>query len=207
MFTLVNGASYLGNLDENKKMKKNNIQELTEALLLELGEDPNREGLIKTPERVAKAWKFFTKGYYENIDEITNRAIFTEDVQDMVIVRDIEFFSLCEHHLLPFFGKAHVGYIPNGKVIGLSKIPRIVDMYSHRLQVQERLTNQVANGIKKILDPIGVAVVMEGKHMCMQMRGVEKQNSFASTSAMLGQFRESTETRSEFLSIINKVFN
>lgn len=207
MFTLVNGASYLGNLDENKKMKKNNIQELTEALLLELGEDPNREGLIKTPERVAKAWKFFTKGYYENIDEITNRAIFTEDVQDMVIVRDIEFFSLCEHHLLPFFGKAHVGYIPNGKVIGLSKIPRIVDMYSHRLQVQERLTNQVANGIKRILDPIGVAVVMEGKHMCMQMRGVEKQNSFASTSAMLGQFRESTETRSEFLSIINKVFN
>jgi len=207
MFTLVNGASYLGNLDENKKMKNNNIQELTEALLLELGEDPNREGLIKTPERVAKAWKFFTKGYYENIDEITNRAIFTEDVQDMVIVRDIEFFSLCEHHLLPFFGKAHVGYIPNGKVIGLSKIPRIVDMYSHRLQVQERLTNQVANGIKRILDPIGVAVVMEGKHMCMQMRGVEKQNSFASTSAMLGQFRESTETRSEFLSIINKVFN
>jgi len=207
MFTLVNGASYLGNLDENKKMKKNNIQELTEALLLELGEDPNREGLIKTPERVAKAWKFFSKGYYENIEEITNRAIFTEDVQDMVIVRDIEFFSLCEHHLLPFFGKAHVGYIPNGKVIGLSKIPRIVDMYSHRLQVQERLTNQVANGIKRILDPIGVAVVMEGKHMCMQMRGVEKQNSFASTSAMLGQFRESTETRSEFLSIINKVFN
>ena len=188
-------------------MKRNNIQELTEALLLELGEDPSREGLIKTPERVAKAWKFFTKGYYENIEEITNRAIFTEDVQDMVIVRDIEFFSLCEHHLLPFFGKAHVGYIPNGKVIGLSKIPRIVDMYSHRLQVQERLTNQVANGIKRILNPIGVAVVMEGKHMCMQMRGVEKQNSFASTSAMLGQFRESTETRSEFLSIINKVFN
>ena len=207
MFTLVNGASYLGNLDENKKMKKNNIQELTEALLLELGEDPNREGLIKTPERVAKAWKFFSKGYYENIEEITNRAIFTEDVQDMVIVRDIEFFSLCEHHLLPFFGKAHVGYIPNGKVIGLSKIPRIVDVYSHRLQVQERLTNQVANGIKRILDPIGVAVVMEGKHMCMQMRGVEKQNSFASTSAMLGQFRESTETRSEFLSIINKKFD
>jgi len=194
-------------LDENKKMKKNNIQELTEALLLELGEDPNREGLIKTPERVAKAWKFFSKGYYENIEEITNRAIFTEDVQDMVIVRDIEFFSLCEHHLLPFFGKAHVGYIPNGKVIGLSKIPRIVDMYSHRLQVQERLTNQIANAIKDVLDPIGVAVVMEGKHMCMQMRGVEKQNSFASTSAMLGQFRESTETRSEFLSIINKVFN
>jgi len=187
--------------------KSDKLKELTTSLLEELGEDPSREGSITTPERVAKAWKFFTKGYHEDIEEITNRAIFTEDVQDMVIVRDIEFFSLCEHHLLPFFGKAHVGYIPNGKVIGLSKIPRIVDMYSHRLQVQERLTNQVANGIKRILDPIGVAVVMEGKHMCMQMRGVEKQNSFASTSAMLGQFRESTETRSEFLSIINKVFN
>ena len=185
-------------------MHMSNIQELTEALLLELGEDPNREGLIKTPERVANAWKFFSKGYYENIEVITNGAIFTEDVQDMVIVRDIEFFSLCEHHLLPFFGKAHVGYIPNGKVIGLSKIPRIVDMYSHRLQVQERLTNQVANGIKKILDPIGVAVVMEGKHMCMQMRGVEKQNSSATTSAMLDKFEESSRTRSEFLSIINK---
>ena len=125
----------------------------------------------------------------------------------MVIVRDIEFFSLCEHHLLPFFGKAHVGYIPSGKVIGLSKIPRIIDMYSRRLQVQERLTNQVANAIKEILDPYGVAVVMEGKHMCMQMRGVEKQNSFASTSAMRGRFRESVETRSEFLSIINKRAN
>ena len=189
-------------------MKKHSkLEEITTSLLEEIGEDPSREGLIKTPERVSKAWKFFTKGYHEDIEEIANRAIFTEDVQDMVIVRDIEFFSLCEHHLLPCFGKAHVGYIPNGKVIGLSKIPRIVDMYSHRLQVQERLTNQVANGIKKILDPIGVAVVMEAKHMCMQMRGVEKQNSFASTSAMLGQFRESTETRSEFLSIINKVFN
>ena len=194
------------NIDEGDTMK-NKLQELTVSLLEEIGEDPSREGLLKTPKRVAKAWKFFTKGYHENLEDITNRAIFTEDVQDMVIVRDIEFFSLCEHHLLPFFGKAHVGYIPNGKVIGLSKIPRIVDMYSHRLQVQERLTNQVANGIKKILNPIGVAVVMEGKHMCMQMRGVEKQNSFASTSAMLGQFRESTETRSEFLSIINKVFD
>ena len=193
-------------IDEGDIMK-DKLQELTVSLLEEIGEDPSREGLLKTPKRVAKAWKFFTKGYYENIETITNNAIFTEDVQDMVIVRDIEFFSLCEHHLLPFFGKAHVGYIPNGKVIGLSKIPRIVDVYSHRLQVQERLTNQVANGIKRILDPIGVAVVMEGKHMCMQMRGVEKQNSFASTSAMLGQFRESTETRSEFLSIINKKFD
>ena len=194
------------NIDEGDTMK-NKLQELTVLLLEEIGEDPSREGLLKTPKRVAKAWKFFTKGYHENLEDITNEAIFTEDVQDMVIVRDIEFFSLCEHHLLPFFGKAHVGYIPNGKVIGLSKIPRIVDMYSRRLQVQERLTNQIANAIKNVLDPIGVAVVMEGKHMCMQMRGVEKQNSFASTSAMLGQFRESDETRSEFLSIINKKFD
>ena len=194
------------NIDEGDTMK-NKLQELTVLLLEEIEEDPSREGLLKTPKRVAKAWKFFTKGYHENLEDITNEAIFTEDVQDMVIVRDIEFFSLCEHHLLPFFGKAHVGYIPDGKVIGLSKIPRIVDMYSRRLQVQERLTNQIANAIKNVLDPIGVAVVMEGKHMCMQMRGVEKQNSFASTSAMLGQFRESDETRSEFLSIINKKFD
>ena len=183
------------------------LQDITKSLLLELGENPNREGLLKTPKRVEKAWKFFSKGYHDDIEKITNGAIFTEDARDMVIVRDIEFFSLCEHHLLPFFGKAHVGYIPNGKVIGLSKIPRIIDMYSRRLQVQERLTNQVANAIKEILDPYGVAVVMEGKHMCMQMRGVEKQNSFASTSAMRGRFRESVETRSEFLSIINKRAN
>ena len=181
------------------------LQELTTTLLEEIGEDPSREGLVKTPVRVAKAWEFFTEGYDKDVNDVTNGAIFTEDGQDMVIVRDIEFFSLCEHHLLPFFGKAHVGYIPNGKVIGLSKIPRIIDMFSRRLQVQERLTNQIANAIKDVLDPIGVAVVMEGKHMCMQMRGVEKQNSFASTSAMLGQFRDSAETRSEFLSIINKI--
>ena len=183
------------------------LQDITKSLLLELGENPDREGLLKTPKRVEKAWKFFTKGYHDDIGKITNGAIFTEDAEDMVIVRDIEFYSLCEHHLLPFFGKAHVGYIPSGKVIGLSKIPRIIDMYSRRLQVQERLTNQVANAIKEILDPYGVAVVMEGKHMCMQMRGVEKQNSFASTSAMRGRFRESVETRSEFLSIINKRAN
>ena len=183
---------------------KETIEQLTKALLENIGENPDREGLIKTPTRVAKAWEFFSRGYNQNINDIINGAIFNEDAKDMVIVRDIEFFSLCEHHLLPFFGKAHVGYIPNGKVIGLSKIPRIIDMYSRRLQVQERLTNQVANAIKEILDPYGVAVVMEGKHMCMQMRGVEKQNSFASTSAMRGRFRESTETRSEFLSIINK---
>ena len=139
-----------------------------------------------------------------DVDEIINDAIFNENAKDMVVVRDVEFFSLCEHHLIPFFGKAHVAYIPNGKVVGLSKIPRIIDMFSRRLQVQERLTRQIAETIQDVLDPIGVAVIMEGQHMCMQMRGVEKQNSFASTSAMSGQFKKSAETRSEFLSIINR---
>ena len=180
------------------------IEQLTHSLLKEIGEDPNRDGLLRTPSRVAKSWEFFSSGYNQNLEDIVNNAIFEEDAKDMVIVRDVEFFSLCEHHLLPFFGKAHVGYIPNGKVIGLSKIPRIIDMFSRRLQVQERLTHQVAEVLQDVLNPIGVAVVMEGRHMCMQMRGVEKQNSFASTSAMLGQFRKSSETRSEFLSIINR---
>ncbi len=181
-----------------------NIERITKQLLENIGEDPNREGLLKTPSRVAKAWQFFSKGYTQSIDELINNAIFNEDANDMVIVRDIEFFSLCEHHLIPFFGKAHVGYIPNGKVIGLSKIPRIIDMFSRRLQVQERLTHQVADALKNVLNPKGVAVVMEGRHMCMQMRGVEKQNSFTSTSAMSGQFKKSSETRSEFLAIINR---
>ena len=180
------------------------LEQLTRNLLKEIGENPDREGLMRTPSRVAKSWEFFSRGYNQNLEEIINNAIFEEDAKDMVIVRDVEFFSLCEHHLLPFFGKAHVGYIPNGKVIGLSKIPRIIDMFSRRLQVQERLTHQVAEVLQDVLNPIGVAVVMEGRHMCMQMRGVEKQNSFASTSAMLGQFRKSSETRSEFLSIINR---
>jgi len=182
----------------------NILEKITRNLLKEIGENPDREGLVRTPSRVAKSWEFFSKGYNQNLEDIINNAIFKEDAKDMVIVRDIEFFSLCEHHLLPFFGKAHVGYIPNGKVIGLSKIPRIIDMFSRRLQVQERLTHQVAEALQDVLNPIGVAVVMEGRHMCMQMRGVEKQNSFASTSAMLGQFRKSSETRSEFLSIINR---
>ena len=180
------------------------LESLTSELLQLIGEDINRDGLIKTPMRVAKAWDYFSQGYRTNIDDVINNAIFTENCKDMIVVRDIEFFSLCEHHMIPFFGRAHVGYLPDGKIIGLSKIPRIVDMFSRRLQVQERLTDEIANTIQKTLNPIGVAVVMEGRHLCMQMRGVEKQNSLASTSAMLGQFRKSAETRAEFLSIISK---
>ena len=180
------------------------LESLTSELLQLIGEDINRDGLIKTPMRVAKAWDYFSQGYRTKIDDVINNAIFTENCKDMIVVRDIEFFSLCEHHMIPFFGRAHVGYLPDGKIIGLSKIPRIVDMFSRRLQVQERLTDEIANTVQKILNPIGVAVVMEGRHLCMQMRGVEKQNSLASTSAMLGQFRKSAETRAEFLSIISK---
>ena len=186
-------------MTENKKQK---IEELIKDLLLNIGENPTREGLAKTPVRVARAWEFFSQGYTTNIADIVNGAIFEEECSEMVIVRDIEFFSMCEHHMIPFFGRCHVGYLPNNKIIGLSKIPRIVDVFSQRLQVQERLTSQVAETLMDILNPIGVGVVMEGRHLCMQMRGVEKQNSFATTSAMLGQFRKSAETRAEFLSII-----
>jgi GTP cyclohydrolase I len=185
--------------DNNK-----NITKLIEKLLQEVGEDPTREGLLKTPARVAKSWAYFSRGYNQDLDDVVNNAIFHETSKDMIVVRDVEFFSHCEHHLLPFFGKAHVGYIPNGKVIGLSKIPRIIDMYARRLQVQERLTHQIANAIKEVLKPNGVAVVMEGRHMCMQMRGVEKQNSLATTSTMLGRFRESVRTRNEFMYLINR---
>ena len=183
-------------------IKDKNIEQLTVDLLNAIGEDPNREGLLRTPLRVAKAWDFFSKGYTQSLDEIVNNALFSEDNKDMVVVRDVEFYSLCEHHLIPFFGKAHVAYIPNGKVIGLSKIPRIIDMFSRRLQVQERLTRQISETIKDVLNPVGVAVIMEGQHMCMQMRGVQKQSSFTTTSSMLGKFRESDRTRSEFMSII-----
>ncbi|CUV08960.1 GTP cyclohydrolase I type 1 [hydrothermal vent metagenome] len=180
------------------------LEKITRNLIETIGEDPSREGLLKTPKRVAKSWEYFSEGYRTDLDNIINEAVFHEDCSEMVVVRDIEFFSMCEHHMIPFFGRAHVGYLPNGKVIGLSKIPRIVDMFSRRLQLQERLTSQVANTLEEVLTPIGVAVVMEGRHLCMQMRGVEKQNSYASTSAMLGQFRKSAETRAEFLSIIGK---
>ena len=178
------------------------MQDIIRQLLAELGEDPTREGLLNTPKRVEKALKFLTSGYDANIDEVLNGALFTVDYNEMVIVKDIDFYSLCEHHLLPFFGKCHVAYIPTTKVIGLSKIPRLVDVFARRLQVQERLTNQIANIVLDTIKPMGVAVVMEATHLCMSMRGVEKQNSFAVTSAMLGTFRSDPRTRSEFLELI-----
>jgi GTP cyclohydrolase I len=178
------------------------MQTLIRQLLSQLGEDPNREGLVNTPKRVEKALKFLTSGYQADINEVLNGALFTVDYNEMVIVKDIDFYSLCEHHLLPFFGKCHVAYIPTNKVIGLSKIPRLVDVFSRRLQVQERLTNQIANTIRDTIQPMGVAVVMEATHLCMSMRGVEKQNSFAVTSAMLGTFHSDPRTRSEFLELI-----
>src|SRR5574339_23242 len=178
------------------------MQDLIRQLLAELGEDPAREGLARTPKRVEKALRFLTSGYQADIDEVLNGALFTVDYNEMVIVKDIDFYSLCEHHLLPFFGRCHIAYIPNGKVIGLSKIPRLVDVYARRLQIQERMTNQIAETIKEKIDPLGVAVVCEGTHLCMSMRGVEKQNSFAITSAMLGAFHDNARTRMEFLELI-----
>src|SRR5688572_10770394 len=178
------------------------MQELIRKLLGEIGEDPEREGLLNTPERVEKALKFLTSGYAADIDEVLNNALFTVDYSEMVIVKDIDFYSLCEHHLLPFFGKCHVAYIPSNKVIGLSKIPRLVDVFSRRLQVQERLTNQIADTIRDKIAPLGVAVVVEATHLCMSMRGVQKQNSFAVTSAMVGAFRSNARTRMEFLELI-----
>jgi GTP cyclohydrolase I len=180
------------------------VEDLIRRLLTELGEDPGREGLVRTPLRVARAMKFLTSGYGANIDAILNDALFTVDYSEMVIVKDIDFYSLCEHHLLPFFGKCHVAYIPRRHVIGLSKIPRVVDVFARRLQIQERLTNQIAQTILDKIDPLGVAVVCEGTHLCMSMRGVEKQNSFAVTSAMLGIFRDNARTRSEFLELIKR---
>ena len=178
------------------------MQDLIKRLLTELGEDPTREGLVNTPKRVEQALKFLTSGYQADVDTIINNALFTVDYSEMVIVKDIDFYSLCEHHLLPFFGKCHIAYVPSKRVIGLSKIPRLVDIYSRRLQVQERLTNQIADIIREKVDPRGVAVVMEGTHLCMSMRGVQKQNSFAVTSAMHGIFRDKARTRMEFLELI-----
>jgi len=178
------------------------MQDLIRKLLLALGEDPEREGLINTPQRVDKALTFLTSGYRADIDQVLNGALFSVDYSEMVIVKDIDFYSLCEHHLLPFFGKCHIAYIPSNRVIGLSKIPRLVDVFSRRLQIQERLTNQIAEVIRDKVSPLGVAVVMEGTHLCMSMRGVEKQNSFAVTSAMEGTFRSNARTRMEFLELI-----
>ncbi len=184
--------------DEKRKKLEMNTKNLLELL----GEDPSREGLLNTPKRVAKAWEFLTKGYNENLDELINNAIFEGESKDMVIVKNIEFYSLCEHHMIPFYGKAHIGYIPDGKIIGLSKLARITDLFSQRLQVQERLTNQIAQCLQEVLNPRGIAVVLEGKHFCMLSRGVQKQNSIATSSSMLGIFREKESTRNEFLKLI-----
>src|ERR1700692_2566985 len=177
------------------------MQDLIRQLLADLGEDPGREGLVSTPKRGEKAPKFLPSGYGADIDQVLNGALFTVDYSEMVIVKDIDFYSLCEHHLLPFFGKCHIAYIPRTQVIGLSKIPRLVDVFSRRLQIQERLTSQIADTIRDKISPLGVAVVMEATHLCMSMRGVEKQNSFAVTSAMHGVFRSTARTRMEFLEL------
>jgi GTP cyclohydrolase IA len=180
------------------------MQDIIRQLLAELGEDPTREGLIDTPKRVEKALKFLTSGYEADVDTVLNNALFTVDYNEMVIVKDIDFYSLCEHHLLPFFGRCHIAYIPQGKVIGLSKIPRLVEIFARRLQIQERMTSQIADTIREKIEPLGVAVVIEATHLCMAMRGVEKQNSFAITSAMLGAFQNDARTRMEFLELIRR---
>ncbi len=173
-------------------------------IIQEIGEDISREGLVDTPKRAAAAFRFLNNGYHKSLENILNKAIFEADTEDMVIVKDIELYSLCEHHLLPFIGKCHVAYLPQGKVLGLSKVARIVDMYARRLQIQERLTKQIADAIQTAVKPRGVAVVIEAKHLCMMMRGVEKQNSVMTTSTMLGLFRQNISTRSEFLNLINR---
>jgi GTP cyclohydrolase I len=180
------------------------MEEQIRHILKALGEDPDREGLMKTPNRVAQALAFLTQGYQQDPAKVINDALFTEDYEEMIVQRDIDFYSLCEHHLLPFFGKAHVAYIPHHKIVGISKLARLVDVYARRLQVQERLTNQIANTIMEKLDPLGVAVVIEAEHLCMRMRGVEKQNSMIITSTLLGAFRTRQETRQEFMTLIRQ---
>ena len=182
-------------------------EELVREMIIRLGEDPDREGLSRTPERVEKAMHFLVKGYKDDPEALLRKALFTVSYDEMVIVKDVEMFSLCEHHLLPFFGKVHVAYIPNGKVIGLSKIPRLIEAFSRRLQIQERLTTQIAEAIQNTIEPQGVGVVIEARHLCMMMRGVEKQHSSAVTSSMLGSFRNEEETRTEFLSLIRQRTN
>lgn len=180
----------------------NELEHIVKSLLESIGEDPQREGLIKTPLRVAKSLNYLVEGHQKDLHELVNEALFEEDCDEMVLVRDIEFYSMCEHHMLPFYGKLHIAYIPNGKVIGLSKLPRIADMFSRRLQVQERMTVDIANAVQEVLDPKGVAVVSEAAHLCMMMRGVAKQASTTTASCMLGLFREDARTRSEFMSLI-----
>ncbi len=187
-----------------EKYDYESVENASKEILKAIGENIFREGISKTPSRFAKAYQFLTSGYHLNLEEVINGAIFKESAEDMIIVKDIELYSLCEHHLLPFFGKAHVAYLPNEKIIGISKIPRIVDMYSRRLQLQERLTQQVAYALQRIIQPRGVAVVVEAQHLCMMMRGVEKQNSKLITSTMLDEFRNSQSTRMEFLNLINR---
>ncbi|HTK81752.1 MAG TPA: GTP cyclohydrolase I FolE [Bacteroidota bacterium] len=191
---------------KRKSQRYSPVEKSVEDILRHIGEDPKREGLLRTPVRVARALEFMTGGYGQDVEKVLNGAIFNEKYDEMVIVKDIDFFSMCEHHMLPFYGRAHVAYIPNGKIVGLSKIPRIVEIFARRLQVQERMTQQIAETLFDALEPDGVAVVIEAKHLCMMMRGVEKQNSLATTSAMLGSFREDERTRNEFLKlIINKL--
>lgn len=180
------------------------MENLFSQLIEELGEDVTREGLVDTPKRAAAAFRYLNSGYTRSLENVLNNAVFEADTEDMVIVKDIELYSLCEHHLLPFIGKCHVAYLPKGKVIGLSKVARIVEMYARRLQIQERLTKQIATALQTAIDPKGVAVVIEAKHLCMMMRGVEKQNSVMTTSSMLGLFRKEISTRSEFLNLINR---
>ncbi len=197
-----NSAQDMAPPDDSEPAFEQHIHEILAAV----GEDPAREGLLKTPYRVAKAYRFLTQGYTMDIDQVLNGAVFEEDYNEMVIVKDIDFYSLCEHHMLPFFGRCHIAYIPAGRIIGLSKLPRIVEVFSRRLQVQERMTQQIAEALQQALQPLGVAVVCEGRHMCMMMRGVQKQNSVATTSEMLGAFEKNSKTREEFLRLINTGF-
>ena len=183
------------------------IAGLTHDWLTRIGEDPQREGLLKTPERVEKAWRFLTSGYRQTLQEVAGDAVFAAEGSEMVVVKDIEFYSMCEHHMLPFYGRAHIGYIPSTQILGLSKFARITDLYARRLQVQERLTTQIAEAVQELLNPVGVAVVLEGVHLCMAMRGVEKQNSSTTTSAMRGLFKEDSRTRAEFMSNIQSHFS